>query len=272
MEIEGFTQEMLTRQSWFDLVRIDPEAAQMLLNLNDRNRRPKPNRVKQYADAMTAGSWQIGADALSIEAGRLVNGQHRCKAVILSGVSIVVPVMVNVGVAFDVLDNGAPRGAADVLFLAGLSEHPDALARAAKLYLAEAGIGSQQARADNQYVEKWVIDNAELDGWVTWAMGIRHASKTPLAQVIAVPAAVLGFAVETCVQDARVAHPYATHGQRFDAGERVPDLDTLRAFLHTMMTRTGVEEGSVEEVLTGHLERWRDRAATDRRTAGASYG
>jgi hypothetical protein len=275
MQAEPFTKEMLTRKGWMGLVEIDPDAARTLLGLNDENRKLRQNRTKQYAEAMAAHSWYLSADAVAVEKGRLQNGQHRCKAVILSETTITVALMVNMGVAFDVLDNGAPRSPGDVLFLAGLSDNADALAKAARLYLAEAEVSTSVRRSDNQFIEKWVVDNADMEAWVTWAMGIRQTSRTSLAGMVVVPAAVLGFAVESARTNNLVPPPKASGGHRPTASirphasglDRTPDVDDLRAFLHTIMTRTGVEAGSVEDLLTGRLESWRDRARIDRRTS-----
>jgi hypothetical protein len=45
--------------------------------------------VDDYAAAMTAGEWQLREPLWLTACGRLLNGQHRCAAVIQSGETIV---------------------------------------------------------------------------------------------------------------------------------------------------------------------------------------
>jgi hypothetical protein len=49
-----------------------------------------PQKVEQYAAAMKTGSWKRSFDPIWLtKDGYLVNGQHRCSAVIASGKTIV---------------------------------------------------------------------------------------------------------------------------------------------------------------------------------------
>jgi hypothetical protein len=45
-------------------------------------------------------------------------------------------------------------------------------------------------------MERWVLANAELDTWTTWAQNLRKADDTQLTRELAIPVAVQGFAVE----------------------------------------------------------------------------
>jgi hypothetical protein len=104
---------------------VTPEMAARLLerNLDNRTIRWKgPARtVEAYAAAMSRGEWDLNGEAVVMSREGLMNdGQHRCEAVVLSGVS---PVMqITFGVAREsrhTLDQGAGRTPGDILALSG---------------------------------------------------------------------------------------------------------------------------------------------------------
>jgi hypothetical protein len=82
-----------------------------------KNRNILPTRVARYAADMAAGRWmQNGESIVFGEDGRLQNGQHRLSAVVRAGVSV--PMIIVRGVqdeAYDSMDSGRPRSAADVI-------------------------------------------------------------------------------------------------------------------------------------------------------------
>ena len=282
---EPFDPELLTRERWVGIVLLSPEGARSLIGMNTNNRKIKAGRIEQYAAAILEGRWQLTPDFVALEDHVLVNGQHRCRAIADAGQAVPVGLMVNCGTAFDVVDNGASRTASDVLFLARLTDNPGALARATKLYLGECGV-TASSLADNRYIERWVVDHAELDTWVAWAEERRSATRTEAASVLTVPAAVLGYAVEgvaAMLGDASEEENNSTRvelissdypnlrGARGPTGtramKRIPTIEVTREYLHRLITRTGIEEGSVEQVVVNDLDRWLARSATDRRVS-----
>jgi hypothetical protein len=89
-------------------------------------------RVSEYSREMLAGRWRLTHQGIALDPqGRLLDGQHRLRAVLeadLSQSGIVVPMMVTVGVprdTFAVMDSGRPRSAGSFL------EGPYGVARAA---------------------------------------------------------------------------------------------------------------------------------------------
>ena len=70
---------------------ITPALAQILLDRDPRNRKERPGYIKRYARLMAAGQWNpaISEALMFLESGRLANGQHRLKAVVLSGIPMV---------------------------------------------------------------------------------------------------------------------------------------------------------------------------------------
>jgi hypothetical protein len=189
-----FEPSML-EQPFLGLVQLGPDGARTLLGYNAKNRKVRNGRVEQYADAIIDGRWQLSPDAIAYEDGQLINGQHRCRAVVAAGQTVPVILMSNMGSAFDVTDNGASRTAADILFLAGLTEWPGALAAAAKLYLRQCG-HSVHVLSDNRYVERWVIDHAELETWIAHYEPVTRNTGNPANRLFSVPVAVLSYALE----------------------------------------------------------------------------
>lgn len=62
---------------------ITPELAADLLSRNMKNRPVSQQRVRKYMAAMVAGKWLLNGEAIKISIdGRLIDGQHRLKAII----------------------------------------------------------------------------------------------------------------------------------------------------------------------------------------------
>lgn len=71
------------------LFRLTPEAAAVFLTKNPVNRKIKPAKVAQYAADMLTGNWRLTHQGLLIgKDGALVDGQHRCHAVVKTGIAI----------------------------------------------------------------------------------------------------------------------------------------------------------------------------------------
>lgn len=97
---------------------ITPQKAQQLLDNNYAKQRPIGSRVNTYAADMRGGRWNsdICAPLIISDKGELLDGQHRCMAVIKAGVPV--EMWVQLGVpedAFKYIDNGKSRTAANVL-------------------------------------------------------------------------------------------------------------------------------------------------------------
>lgn len=112
---ETNSSRRLMRQT--TVMTITPDIAKAMLASQDYNRRPRQTQVVALASAMSRGEWRTTHQGFAFDdTGRLIDGQHRLKAVILSGVSI--EAMVTIGcnkTDFEVLDSGVLRSAADRL-------------------------------------------------------------------------------------------------------------------------------------------------------------
>lgn len=104
------------------IVELTPELAkEMLSNNYGRNRKIRRTVIKRYAEDIRDGKWCNEAsyiqDPIMIsEKGELINGQHRCHAVVEAGKSIQVCVLYDVPESvFRFLDNGESRQLYDFL-------------------------------------------------------------------------------------------------------------------------------------------------------------
>jgi len=116
--------------------KIDKRKAADFLSRNANNRPLKPSHVKHLAAVITRGEWVENGEAIMFdERGNLINGQHRCHAVIAAGVPITSLVIRGLSdSAFQTLDQGSKRTAGDVLGVIG-EKNCNNLAASAKVFL-----------------------------------------------------------------------------------------------------------------------------------------
>lgn len=117
----------------FDIPSLTPELATMLLVLRpERQRRLKPPKLREYTTAMEKGRWRrTGVPMILNKDWELVDGQHRCQAVIDSQVSLpdyVLNFAPDPEVAL-AIDNGLGREVYQLLrFMTGISLRKAAIA------------------------------------------------------------------------------------------------------------------------------------------------
>lgn len=69
--------------------KLTPELAANLISRNDDNRVLKSYRISTYAADMLAGRWEFNGEPIIVSSeGTMNDGQHRCHAVIESGITI----------------------------------------------------------------------------------------------------------------------------------------------------------------------------------------
>jgi len=100
---------------------ISPKMAEEYLEHNNKNRPCSERQVNEYATRMKAGEWMLSPDVIAFDYnGNLINGQHRLKAIVKSGVSCPFYVGRNCQPAvFVVTDEGRKRSAGDTLAING---------------------------------------------------------------------------------------------------------------------------------------------------------
>ncbi len=103
------------------VVHITPEMAERWLGRNEVNRNIRNKKIDVYARDMASGNWQLTGEAIKFDhAGKLIDGQHRCAAIIKSGCTIPMFVVRNLSPdAQPVMDSGSARLASDNLSMSG---------------------------------------------------------------------------------------------------------------------------------------------------------
>lgn len=105
------------------MVKLTPELAELLLARNPHNRKINLRTVENFAHEMAGGRWAFNGEPLIVsDTGELNDGQHRCHAVIESGVSI--DILLVVGVPRETcttLDQGRARTVGDYLAMEGMT-------------------------------------------------------------------------------------------------------------------------------------------------------
>lgn len=119
-------------------VEVTPALAEEWLRWNKDNRRLVSARVLRFAEDMEGGRWanhHPHGIAFDVN-GRLIDGQHRLEAVVLSGASVVMRVTRDLNPEMHVVfDLGAPRSSSDILTRGGVQNSAHAGTIASMLYL-----------------------------------------------------------------------------------------------------------------------------------------
>lgn len=115
---------------------IDLAYAKQLLEQNPQNRRLSEALVQKYAQEMKRGRWEVNGEPIIIdEQGNLLDGQHRCAAIILSQMPLSTVVVRDVPrERFKTIDIGRSRKLVDVLLISGYKNVSKLAAGARWLY------------------------------------------------------------------------------------------------------------------------------------------
>ena len=135
VQADGRQPPALVREPDLDLeiMTITPELAQEWLDRGGTNRKTTRRRIEAMTAAIQRGEWQLTGEAIKLDhQGRVRDGQNRLHAIVEAGIPVrsVVARGVNED-AFDVMDTGRSRNAADVLHIHGYPSQ-NALAAAAR--------------------------------------------------------------------------------------------------------------------------------------------
>ncbi len=102
---------------------LTPEAARRLLANNSFNRPLQNKRITAIARIISEGRWIFNGASIVIDTkSRLLDGQHRCHAVIRANKKARTVLVTGVNPkAFDTIDQGAKRSGADIFHMCGVS-------------------------------------------------------------------------------------------------------------------------------------------------------
>jgi hypothetical protein len=98
-------------------VWVTPEIAALWLHRNMKNRPLREIHIKTMARDMEKDRWEYTGEAIKFSStGRLIDGQHRLRAIVASGVTLKMMVVIDVpDEAQAVMDSGARRSTGDAL-------------------------------------------------------------------------------------------------------------------------------------------------------------
>lgn len=104
-----------------EIVTITPDVARYLLSKNTMNRPIKRQHFEFLCRELTGGHWKLNGDAIRIaKNGTLLDGQHRLRAVLQTGISMKTVLITELdNDVFDTIDIGSARSAADILHVVG---------------------------------------------------------------------------------------------------------------------------------------------------------
>ena len=113
-----------------EVIELTPALARVLLHRNPENRKISASVVENYARDMRNGGWAFNGEPIIVSCdGKLNDGQHRCEAVLASGVTITALLVIGPERATRLtVDQGKTRMTGDYL---GMNGHTDAIALAA---------------------------------------------------------------------------------------------------------------------------------------------
>lgn len=155
---------------------ITPNLAEKYLSLNfDGNRTFRKMRVQSYADMMMRGQWATTGDTIRFDKkGRLVDGQHRLKAVATSGVTLhnVIVVRDLEDDAYAVLDSGASRLVGDAMGKTGGGSNRNRAAAIRLLLVVECGGDPRMS------VDKFVITRPDIVEYFEGHEGMIRAAES----------------------------------------------------------------------------------------------
>jgi hypothetical protein len=141
---------------------LTPMRAALFLTNNRNNRAINKAHVEKLAAAMRAGDWALNGETIKIsKSGRLLDGQHRCAAVVKSGATIQALVVFDCDDnAFKTIDKGRARLNSDSLSVLGYS-HGGRLSACVNLFRAvQAGL--KHASSSLKEVEETIQQHPEI--------------------------------------------------------------------------------------------------------------
>jgi len=161
------------------IINLTPELAADLLANTGINRPLKKKCIATHAKEIRSGRWVLNGESIKTDInGKLIDGQHRCAAVVLTKISIPILLSENCPLdAFQTLDQQAVRSLTDVLGVQGTRERSITASAARFLWLHEESEGTFNHRgrkATNKELVTFIESLGDIETSVKFA---RAASK-----------------------------------------------------------------------------------------------
>lgn len=105
------------------MTTLTPQLANKFLANNPNNRRLSESRARKLADAILRGEWKFNGESIIVaNDGSLLDGQHRCRAVVLADTSIQVVLVEGIEKsAFSTIDIGEKRSVGQIFDMHGFA-------------------------------------------------------------------------------------------------------------------------------------------------------
>lgn len=156
----------------FNVVDLTPEMASDLLSRNEHNRKFSKANYGTVRRAIQNGEWMLNGEAIKISRnGYILDGQHRCRAVVETGVTI--PTLIVEGLpdeSQDTMDTGKSRSLADILTIRG-ETNTIALSALVRKFLVAERYGFMAAFATN--MGGYPLTNRECLEWLEANLWVR---------------------------------------------------------------------------------------------------
>ena len=169
---------------------ITPEMAAIYLATMVPNRGTRVYLVQRYADDIRAGRWLLTGETIKFDAqGRLFDGQHRLKAIILAQMSIMVLVCRGASLAaMDAIDSGAARSLGDTLHLLNHKNTSSEGATAKIIWNYAAGVSYNYPARSKQALLAFILNHPEISPSVAYVARIKGLGEpippSPLSALI----------------------------------------------------------------------------------------
>lgn len=218
---------------------ITPEIADALLSDPGAKNRPlAAARVKKYAARMTANRWQLNGEPIILsEGGKLLDGEHRLRAVIESKTTIETVVLWG-PFSFSSMGQGAARSGSDALALADPNgTNVVALSAAVTLCM-------KHDRAMQREMSPYTQTQSNTDNWmdIDNADRIAWAKKNPrLREILS--------SVRAAAGKDRMIISGSTMAAAWFLIERVAGVSEAESFALPIITGIGLKSGDVRLLL-----------------------
>lgn len=163
------------------VIEVTPELAHQYLESNETNRPLSIRTVNELTQAILNNEWQLNGESIKFDRDRkMIDGQHRCQAVINSHRGI--RTYVSFGLpsdSFKTLDTGKKRNNADALGILGYS-NPTQLAAAARFVV---NVQSNALRSNeivtNQEMQQFLDGNPRIMESLSFVKQVKLESILP---------------------------------------------------------------------------------------------
>jgi len=148
-------------------IMLTPSLAKFCLERNyEGQRQINDSHIARYAAELSQDTWHWNTTGIGfLTDGKMCDGQHRCEAVIKTGVSIETFAVTGLTPEdYATLDGGKKRSTADLFRACGIPNAIDASALALKVYLLDCGCLIRSAFSNNRWNAS-ATNDAILDKW-----------------------------------------------------------------------------------------------------------